>query len=400
MAQAGHQQQVLLPGQQVVHRQELARDADRLPDVAAIALPIASPSLVTAGHEHRRTGLHAGFTAVPATPMLSFMTEGHEPAAPDARVENDMSGKVSGHAVQAGNVGGNIHIGDVHMPPRTVNRKVVAISVAAVVVVAVGAGVTGAILFNGNHNSGHPAPSTNVVPASTTSPPVLVEHVSPISSNINTHDFVLPDPLSLSPTDLSGFKDIYRDSHRYESWFTEHKGAALGMGVITVALRGNADDKVQIVNVKVMKNCAKPYDGTYFRGYSQGSGDTVKVAFDLDSPSPVAQEMAWTSTKGLFPTGNEFFSVRDFTLNPGETQTRVVGAYTKQYSCTFTLQLIVATPDGTFSEDISDGGKPFAVTAVAPSGDKTLAGYHNVYVYNEGITWEAADPKTLPAPVS
>ncbi|EWM12240.1 LigA protein [Kutzneria sp. 744] len=324
------------------------------------------------------------------------MTEGHEPTPPETGVANDMSGKVTGHAVQTGNVGGSIHIGDVVNPPRTVNRKVVAISVAAVVVVAVGAGVTGAILLNG-HGSGRAAPNAAVVPASKTSPPVLVEGVSHIKSQIASHDFVLPDPLSLGPSDLAAFRDIYQDSGRYESWFAEHDGAALGMGLITVALRGNAADKVQITDVKVIKNCARPYGGTYFRGYSAGGGDTVKVAFDLDSPSPVAQEMALTST-GLIPTGNDFFSVRDFTLAPGETQSLVVGAYTKQYSCTFTLQLIVATPEGSFSEDIDDGGKPFAVTTVAPSGDKTLAGYRNAYVYNEGIAWEAADPKTVPAP--
>ncbi|MEV6603003.1 hypothetical protein [Kutzneria sp. NPDC051319] len=33
------------------------------------------------------------------------MTEGHEPTPPEAGVANDMSGEVTGHAVQTGNVG-------------------------------------------------------------------------------------------------------------------------------------------------------------------------------------------------------------------------------------------------------------------------------------------------------
>ncbi|MGH3629889.1 MAG: hypothetical protein ACRDRL_20925, partial [Sciscionella sp.] len=65
------------------------------------------------------------------------------------------------------------------------------------------------------------------------------------------------------------------------------------------------------------------------------------------------------------------------------------------HACRFTLQLIVTTSHGSFSENINYQGKPFELSAMAPATESNspLSGYKTAYVDN-GAGWTPIDPAT------
>jgi hypothetical protein len=252
-----------------------------------------------------------------------------------------------------------------------------------------------------SRSSGKPAANLSPRPAPSSSPPVLVENVTAIESISGDGSFVLPRPLDMTSNDLKQFNaKVVVNSSAFSSWYTDHDGAAVDFGVTTVTLRGNAREAVRVADMKVIKDCHRPFNGSFFQGYTQGDGDTVRIGIDLDSPEPVPQEMALTAARGLHPLGNSFFAVRTIELAPGETETLSIGAFTKHYACAFSLQIIVATSHGAFSQDINYRGRPFEVTAKAAPTDDGLpfSGYRTAYarIARNGNTpnWEQINPAT------
>ncbi|GHF50052.1 hypothetical protein FHX82_003841 [Amycolatopsis bartoniae] len=283
--------------------------------------------------------------------------------------------------------------------PARVKPLTALLAVAAAIVLAVA--VTLVVLRPGSDAS--PPPGTPVrsaanaspVPADPAAPPVLVENVTALRDNASDGSFALPEPLAMTPAELARFNQEVSPSTRdWEGWYGDRGGAALGSGLTTITVRGNKDEQVRIVDLKVVKQCGPPFDGTFFQGYSQGTGDNVTIGFDLDQNDPSAQEMAFTGARGLFPTGDHFFDRHTVTLAPGEVETITVGAFTTQHSCTFRLQLMVATAEGSFTEDVTNAGKPFVVTAMAPpvTAGKPLSGYRQAYRLDEGREWIQVAP--------
>ncbi|WLS43261.1 hypothetical protein Q3V37_17735 [Micromonospora profundi] len=240
------------------------------------------------------------------------------------------------------------------------------------------------------------------MPAPATSPPVLVENLTSMRSNDATRDFVLPRPLEMTEARLEEFNRARAEQSFDEgTWFPGQEAAAVNFGTMTLTLRGNADEQIRITEMRALKRCSEPLSGTYFRGYSQGSGDTLKIGFDMDDPNPVAQRLGYSGSRGLFPTGESFFDMSVVTLEPGEKETLLIGAFTKRQSCTFTIRLVVSTSRGTFFQDIDQGGRPFRITAVAPAqhDGAPLSGYRRVYAYlvepdGTGGRWRSVDPAT------
>jgi len=193
-------------------------------------------------------------------------------------------------------------------------------------------------------------------------------------------------------------RKIISNSATYSAWYAEHDAAAIHAGVTSITLRGNAAERVHIVDMKVLKNCTRPLSGAYFQGYTQGSGPTAKLAFDLDSPDPIPQQVA----AGFVPLGVNFFDQEYVTLNPGETMTLAIAAFTDHYACRFRLQMIVATSLGTFSENLDNNGRPFVVTAKAAPvhGGRPYSGYQSAYAYTAPagvpVGWEKINPATYP----
>jgi hypothetical protein len=221
-------------------------------------------------------------------------------------------------------------------------------------------------------------------------------------SNAAEGHFVLPEPLAMSAAELATFnRTVQLHSSENSSWFAAHNATAVDFGVTRFTLQGNSDESVRIADLRVVKDCAAPLDGTFFQGYSQGSGDTLKIGFDLDAPDPGAQALGYSSGKGLFPTGDRYFDVKTVTLAPGEQETFLIGAFTKRSSCTFRIRVIVATRSGTFYQDIDQNGRPFRVTAQVPPvrAGTPLSGYRAAYAYlvpdNVNGSWQRVDPRTF-----
>jgi hypothetical protein len=237
-------------------------------------------------------------------------------------------------------------------------------------------------------------------PAPSASPPVLVENITPLKSNAPGGSFALPQPLPMSPAELSTFNALYPRSAEFESWYAKHDGTAVGSGTLTMTLRGNGREQVRITDIKALKNCAAPLDGTYFQGPSQGSPDNLKIGFDLDSSEPSAEVMAFSGGRGWFLTGERYFDIKTVSLNPGEVETLSFEPFTKSHSCTFTFRIFVATPSGTYFQDVDQGGAPFRVTAQAPpkTSGVPLSGYHAVYARTgpngPDLSWQQVDPAT------
>lgn len=256
------------------------------------------------------------------------------------------------------------------------------------------------------------APPRTAVPTTSTRPPeldaraapvssrpVLVESVSALESRSGDGTFALPAALDMTPAALADFNDnIVTDSTDYAAWYRQHSGAAVDFGVATITLRGNAKEAVRVVDLRVIKRCGRPLTGTFFAGYSQGSGDTVKLGFDLDAPDPSAKVMASTS-RGLFALSESFFATKTVELAPGELVTLSVGAFTKRYACRFTLRLFVATSTGLLWQPIARGTGAFIVTAMAPpTKSGQLSGYDTAYALtprHAGDTaWERVSPSS------
>jgi hypothetical protein len=167
------------------------------------------------------------------------------------------------------------------------------------------------------------------------------------------------------------------------------------LGLTTITLHGNSQKKVRITDIKAIKECQKPFDGTYLVGYTQGAPeDTIKLGINLDAPEPIVQEMVWTAAHGFEPVGESYFLLKTIAIAPGESLTLTIGARTDRYACTFTLRMFVATSAGTVYQDIDNHGKPFGVTAkAAPSkADLPLSGYRAAYVQNPSLGWHEVDP--------
>jgi hypothetical protein len=286
-----------------------------------------------------------------------------------------------------------------HEPlPRSVSRRTAALAVVLTVVISIVLTVIIMRPWGGaGDTSDKPTVNPSPVPAPASSPPVLVENVTGLQSVHGDLRFVLPQALDMTPEEFAKFNsDVTLKSRDFSPWYADHGAVPVAQGLATMTLRGNADEPVRIADINAIKECGKPFDGTFFVGYTQGSPeDNVKLGMDLDVPDPVLQEMVNTA-QGLHPAGPDYFKIKTIELAPGEVETLTIGAFTKRYGCTFRLQLVVATSRGSFTQDIDYNGKPFKVTAMATptKDDFSYSGYKTVYAQNSDLDWERVNPLT------
>ncbi|GAB3174036.1 hypothetical protein GCM10027059_45710 [Myceligenerans halotolerans] len=235
-----------------------------------------------------------------------------------------------------------------------------------------------------------------IMPADSDSPPVLIEHVTPLSNDDASGSFVLPERLDMSREELQEFsKNIASVTKEFEKWYAEQDAAAIDRAATSVSLRGNADETVRIADIEVIKECREPYNGTYFASGAQGTGRTVGVGFNLDLPKPIPHEMVQSEARGAYPLDNNFFSDRTIELAPDETLTLSLNVWTEAHACSFTFRLIVTTSSGSYWQEIDNQGEPFSITATARADveEFSLSGYKAAYVSDYG-QWSKIDPST------
>jgi hypothetical protein len=276
--------------------------------------------------------------------------------------------------------------------PRPVGRRTVIVALLAVVVLAVGVTVAAHDFSGGSTTAGAPVNQTPV-PASSTSPPLAVLSVGEFRTASTDGREVLPGPVTLTPTDISTLN--HGTSDAFTTWYAAHGGVAQDSAYSNITVRGNESQSVRITDMKVIKQCSAPFDGTLLHFYTQGGDqETYQVGFDLDAPDPVAQEMADTSARGLHPTGQDYFAVHTIVVDPGQTITLTVGGFTKDHACTFRVRIIEATSHGPVWQNVDEGGKPFAITATAtpPGSSDANARYRVVYVQDAKLNWQRTTP--------
>lgn len=296
-----------------------------------------------------------------------------------------------------------------NLPPEARKRPVWKLIVlAGAVIVTAGASV-GATIFVAHLISGHgqprSAPDTTPKVASASSPPVLLENVSPLASDSGL-SFVLPGKLDMTPAELTDFgNNLAGNPDTFASWFKEHKGVSLGNSSMHLTLVGNLrGETIRITDINLFKQCHEPTGGgTIFTEPGQGEPSDIPMGFDLDSPKPVAQDEGFSTQTGpgtLLPT--KFFDSHTISLAYDEQETLKIDMHGSS-ECTFTFQLVVATPSGTLTEKIDDNGRPFEITAMAKSQNANVpfAGYQVAYVnmvaYGDA-EWKKVDPSSFSYP--
>ncbi|MYS38218.1 MULTISPECIES: hypothetical protein [unclassified Streptomyces] len=196
--------------------------------------------------------------------------------------------------------------------------------------------------------------------------------------------FVLPLRLDLTPAQLDRMNhDKYWQGGAghtvsFTSWFDGQKAVWAENSLINVTLSGATDKTVRITRIDIDRGaCRAPAGGgTLFYAPVGGSGEdeNIGLLFDLDLPQPVA----------MGKEGENYFSQRAITLEPGEAETISLFVSTHRQDCEYRFRLRLVVPGGkkavtrTIPEKDSP---PFRLTALA-TNDSSLpySAYRAMYV--------------------
>jgi hypothetical protein len=187
------------------------------------------------------------------------------------------------------------------------------------------------------------------------------------------------------------------DSASYEAWFTAHGAIDLGTTVVQIIVEGNRDHQVRIVDLQPVATCSAPLTGTLFLSPPAGGETTTQLFADLDSPSRTLRYTIVDQHGGV-TTGQDYFGDFTVSLARGEQQVFELAVSSGKHYCTFTLDMTVVDGGHTVVEHISDDGRPFAVSALAPH--RTTASYSSYSMLYIGGTlapnngWVREDPNT------
>ncbi|MFD5177858.1 hypothetical protein ACFWM1_18760 [Nocardia sp. NPDC058379] len=222
--------------------------------------------------------------------------------------------------------------------------------------------------------------------------PVTVEGVHADREGLN---FVVEDQLTLTKDDLRTLsQEATRSPGSNQKRFeTQYRGIPQDFANLTMTVSTNLDRPVTITGMRALKECAEPFNGSYFEEYTQGSSSpNVEMGINLDDPDAQARQL---DAQGK-PTGPAFFQKANVQLKPGDSTTLSIAAFTAKYGCSFKIEITVDAPTGSATQVIDNNGEPFKVTAKAPPTKDSfpLSGYRAAYVQQVGYVWQRVDPPT------
>lgn len=152
------------------------------------------------------------------------------------------------------------------------------------------------------------------------------------------------------------------------------------VSTVEVELEGNRPGPVRIIDIRVVAQCRKALDGTLFYNPPQGASDTVKLGFDLDSPSPIAQYAKRDPNDGPPIFYGDYFADHKYTLNQGDQATfRLAASSVKSY-CEYRYRFDMIVGSRPESQLIDDNGRPFKVTAETSYSHDRCHDYKRVYI--------------------
>lgn len=228
-------------------------------------------------------------------------------------------------------------------------------------------------------------------------PPVIIESAQYQEVFGLGNNFAFPQ--QLSPAQAASFDSGQEDYPSYMDRIAAEGGAQVSAAAVEMVLRGNAKQTVVISNIQIDSHCTAPPSGTLLYSPSAGSPPNIKIGFNLDAQSPIAQNANITQLYG------SYFTDHTISLQPGETQTLVIYALTRLRYCTFSYRLVIDTSNGQIIEPVTNMGKPFEVAGLLlvphDSGPGIFARYRALYVggvapgssANGGFV--SANPKTF-----
>ena len=185
-------------------------------------------------------------------------------------------------------------------------------------------------------------------------PPVKIYSAQYESPEAAALSFAFPEKLTQQQAATFNSGQI-SDFQNYMARVTALNGAWLNNAAVQIVLKGNAKDTVVITGIQLVKKCTAPLSGALLYSPPAGPVPDLGLGFNLDQQFPTAES-------ATLPTS--YFLGHTISLTPGETQSLIVGAETKDQSCQFTFKLMVDTDKGQVALPITNHGKPFAVTAV------------------------------------
>jgi hypothetical protein len=224
--------------------------------------------------------------------------------------------------------------------------------------------------------------------------------------NVDADDggtLVLPDPVRLDASQLVNLSNSAGDN--YANWFAERNAAFAGPAGIQLIVQGNRSGLVQIINLTARESCFKPLRGALFYAPAQGADMSAHLHLDLNDPqAPIGYTEA--NSHVIHP---DYFGDYTISLRQGEVFTfQITASVTDEY-CQFTLALTGIVNGKTFTESVSNDGRPFRVTSLfldppVARNVPNFTSYQDLYLFGAAADykhepsgtslWVRGDPKS------
>jgi hypothetical protein len=195
-------------------------------------------------------------------------------------------------------------------------------------------------------------------------PPVKVDSVTVLRTAQQAGIYTFQRTVKLSRPDLQALNRLQGDTAAYDAWFRRRGGVDPSQSHVQLVVEGNANQPARIINITVIKSCQAPLTGTLFDNPPAAGQPALPISFDLDSPQSIAQSR----------DGHDYFPMSTIVLKPGEEQVIEITATAVRHYCRYSLELTVLVGNHTTTENVTNDGEPFLVSALYKSPR-----YHALY---------------------
>ena len=164
--------------------------------------------------------------------------------------------------------------------------------------------------------------------------PVLVSDVHTYWVPEDGYTVVFPKDIPLTDAMLSHVNGI-EGIEEQTDWLIENGAATVGRLFIRIAVTGNREEGVRIVDAKPIAECSGPHTGALFWAPPQGEEESIRLQFDLDQISP---QPTYKNEQGdVVP----YFPDKTISLKKNEQQVLQIEAMTEKHACSFKLEITV-----------------------------------------------------------
>lgn len=152
-------------------------------------------------------------------------------------------------------------------------------------------------------------------------------------------------PGSTTDADFNGIDwDPVQPALPTAAWTVAQGGSAVGWGQWEIALEGNRDETVTVTDLYATDiECSAPESGTYFPVLSQGIGEKIGLAIEIDDPGARIKELPTGEPNSFDPPDLDalpaFSDSATITLDRGEKEVITFQAHADEEYCEFALAI-------------------------------------------------------------